>query len=233
MSSQSTKCFVCDDVKVITTAEETNTAMTAMCDVAKGNGFSLDAEWNVTKNRYGHVMNAGKVALIQISYMDGNDKMTTLLIRTHHMTRLPFKLEWLLVKRTLKIVGVNVSADLIKIGKDFNIDAIKQVTQKDRCNVINLGTFARERGVVTSGTASLQQLSERVLKARLNKATCIRLSHWDKNQLSVEQVEYAALDAIASLKIFFKLDEMPDLTRRYTMDDVSVGDTVPYSYVSS
>jgi hypothetical protein len=49
----------------------------------------------------------------------------------------------------------------------------------------------------------------------------------------VEQVEYAALDAIASLKIFFKLDEMPDLTRRYTMDDVSVGDTVPYSYVSS
>ena len=80
MSSQSTKCFVCDDVKVITTAEETNTAITAVCDVAKGNGFSLDAEWNVTKNRFGHVMNAGKVALIQISYIKGNDKMSTLLM---------------------------------------------------------------------------------------------------------------------------------------------------------
>jgi len=30
-------------------------------------------------------MNAGKVALIQISYIKGNDKMTTLLIRTHQL----------------------------------------------------------------------------------------------------------------------------------------------------
>ncbi len=100
------------------------------------------------------------------------------------------------------------------------------MTQKNRTNVVNLGVFARQRDVVQSGSVTLHQLCELVLRARLNKEPSIRLSNWDQRQLTEEQVQYAALDAIASLNIFLKLDRMPDLTRRYTMDDVSAGDTV-------
>ena len=172
------------------------------------------------------VTNTGKVALIQICYIDGSGKLITRLIRTHNVTKLPHNLETLLTRDTYKLVGVNVSADLIKIGKDFGIDDILKVAQKDRPNVINLGPFARARDVVPSGTASLQLLSERVLKARLEKCQ-IRLSDWaKKDKLDDNQVKYAALDAIASRKIFLELDKMPDLTFRYTMDDVSTGNTV-------
>ncbi len=219
--------FVEDNVKVLTEVEEINNAITAMSYVAKGNVIGLDAEWNVTLNRNGSVTNTGKVALIQICYVDGSGKLITRLIRTHKMTKLPRNLETLLTRDTYKLVGVNVSADLIKIGKDFGIDDILKVAQKDRPNVINLGPFARARDVVPSGTASLQLLSERVLKARLEKSRQIRLSDWDKkDELEDNQMKYAALDAIASLKIFLELDKMPDLTCRFTMDDVSTGNTV-------
>ena len=218
--------YVEDNVKILTGTDEINNAITAMSYVAKDKVIGLDAEWNVTLNRNGYVTNSGKVALIQISYLDGNDNIITRLIRTHKMTKLPHKLETLLTQNTFKMVGVNVSADLIKIGKDFGIDAILKVSQKDRPNVINLGPFARARDVVSSGTVSLQQLSERVLKARLDKSRHLRLSSWDKDKLDDDQKKYAALDAISSLKIHHELDQMPDLTRRFTMDDVSAGNTV-------
>jgi hypothetical protein len=218
--------FVREYVKLLTSAQEVNNAITAMYDVAKVKVIGLDAEWNVTLNRHGYATNTGKVALIQISYLDTSDNIVTLLIRTHKMKKLPHALETLLTRDTFKIVGVNVSADLIKIGKDFDINSILKVAQKDRPNVINLGPFARARDVVSSGTVSLQHLSERVLKKRLDKSSETRLSDWDRNELSEKQTKYAALDSIVSLKIFIEVDKMPDLTRRYTMDDVSIGNTV-------
>ena len=226
-----------NEVKVLSTDQEVNLAITAMWDVAKGKVIGLDAEWTVTKNRYGQVTESGTVALIQIGYIDGDDKITTLLVRTNKMKRLPHRLASLLTGHMFTMVGVNVSADIIKIGKDFNIRDIQQnKRQKDRTNVINLGPFARARDVVQSGSVGLKQLCELVLKKRLDKETDTRLSRWDQNTLSDDQVKYAALDAIASLKIFLKLNEKPDLTRRCTMDDVSVGvkvDVVPmYGSVS-
>jgi len=215
------------NVKVLSTAQEVNFAITSMCDVARGKVIGLDAEWSVVMNRHGHVTETGKIALIQISYIDGDDKITTLLVRTNKMAKLPHMLESLLTGETFKMVGVNVSADIIKIGRDFDINRIKQnKQQKDRSNVINLGPFACARDVVQSGSVSLQHLCELVLKERLDKATNIRLSSWDQCRLTDDQVRYAALDAIVSLKIFLKLNDMPDLTRRYKMDDVSAGDKV-------
>mmetsp|Transcript_29129 Transcript_29129/g.49666 ORF Transcript_29129/g.49666 Transcript_29129/m.49666 type:complete len:1097 (+) Transcript_29129:786-4076(+) len=222
--------YVRDEVKVLTTTQQTNLAITAMWDVAEGKVVGLDAEWTVTKNRHGHVTHRGKVALIQLCYIDKDEKVTTLLIRTKNMNKLPYKLELLLTSSTFKLVGVNVSADLIKIGKDFDIRDINRVTQKDRANVVNLGLYARLRDIVQNGSVSLQQLCTLVLRTRIEKDTNIRISNWDNHELTDEQVKYAALDAIASLKIFLKLDQMPDLTRRYTMDDVSEGarvDLVP------
>ncbi|KAL7493375.1 hypothetical protein ACHAWT_002406, partial [Skeletonema menzelii] len=220
--------YIPANVKVLK-KEEVNSAIAAMWDVAKGRVIGLDAEWNVTMNRYGGVSETGKVALIQISYISkDDDEITTLLVRTHQMTKLPHRLESLLTGDTFKMVGVNVSADIIKIGKDFNISAIKQnKDQKDRPNVINLGPYARARDIVQNGSIGLKPLCELVLKKRLEKETHIRLSNWEKkDKLTDEQVKYAALDAITSLQIFLKITDMPDLTRRYTMDDVKVGNKV-------
>ena len=64
----------------------------------------------------------------------------------------------------------SISEDLVKIGRDFKIDEITSVSQKDRQNVINLGVFARERDVVQNGTVGLADLCKIVLKAKLNKS---------------------------------------------------------------
>ena len=108
--------------------------------------------------------------------------------------------------------GVSVSGGLLKIGRDFNVDELTSVPQKDRPNVINLGFFARERDVVQNGTVELADLCELIFEAKFNKSVEVRLSNWAAS-LTDPQKKYAALDAIITLLLFLKLKELPDLTK--------------------
>jgi hypothetical protein len=94
--------FVRDNVKVLSSAQETNIAINAMWDVAKDNLIGLDAEWSVTMNRHGQVIKNGKVGLIQMCYIDSDEKMTTLLVRTSNMQKLPHRLESLITGTRLR-----------------------------------------------------------------------------------------------------------------------------------
>ena len=118
----------------------------------------------------------------------------------------------LLLDDGVTFTGVSVSGGLLKIGRDFNIDELTSVSQKDRPNVINLGIFARERDVVQNGTVELADLCELVFEAKFNKSVEVRLSNWAAS-LTDPQKKYAALDAIISLLLFLKLKELPDLTK--------------------
>ena len=118
----------------------------------------------------------------------------------------------LLLDDGVTFLGVSVSGGLLKIGRDFIIDELTSVSQKDRPNVINLGIFARERDVVQNRTVELADLCELVFEAKFNKSVEVRLSNRAAS-LTDPQKNYVALDAIISLLLFLKLKELPDLTK--------------------
>lgn len=83
-----------------------------------------------------------------------------------------------------------------------------------------------------SGTASLSRLCQILLKRSLPKSGTPRLSAWNSKTLTDEQVKYAAIDALVSLKVYLGLMQYPDLTQRLTPATVRDGmlvDIVPTS----
>jgi hypothetical protein len=132
---------------------------------------------------------------------------------------------------SITIVGVNVGGDLAKIGRDFNLSDV--MSDRGEGSVINLGSYARDRDVVQNGKVKLDELCVAVLKQRIKKQTHLRFSDWNRpNELSTDQVHYAAEDVLASLRIFDAIKLLPDLNSRLMAEDVVVGkrvDVVPKS----
>ena len=60
-----------------------------------------------------------------MAYRDNDNKIQVLIVRTGKWASLPSEMIDLLCDDSMKFVGVNVSADLKKIGKDFNVDGLK------------------------------------------------------------------------------------------------------------
>ncbi len=186
--------------------------MRALIEEASDSKIGLDAEWNRSIDSRGMQIGVLKVQTIQIAYRNPENKIMVLVLKVGKLNRLPQRLESLLGRNdSMHIFGANVSADLVKIAKDFHIDDMKNVDQKSRCNVHNLGVFARNRDVITDGGSSLQLIVKAVLNITLDKS--LQCSDWG-GELSNKQIQYAAIDATVSLEVGEKLDKMPDLTRR-------------------
>ena len=87
-----------------------------------------------------------------------------------------------------------------------------------------------KRDVVASGVVALDRLVEVCLGVRLEKDPEIRLCVWSASTLTPKQLAYAALDAEYSLRVFFYLLPLDNLTLRLGRDDAIVGvavDVVP------
>ncbi|KAL1495302.1 hypothetical protein AB1Y20_017161 [Prymnesium parvum] len=121
-------------------------------------------------------------------------------------------------------VGRQLGTDLAKIAREFEgASRLKQ-----NAPVLELGLYARQRGVVECGSASLEMLCEKVLYQALVKNH--RLSNWAQPALPMELLQYAACDAAASLHIYQALATLPDLTARLSGEDACPGaeaDLVP------
>jgi len=123
--------------------------------------------------------------------------------------------------QSFTFIGVNVTSDFHKIGRDFSLTP--KTTQQIKTGVINLGKFACVRDVVESGSVGLAKLCEIVLKISIEKGSGVRFSDWSTKTVKYAQIKYAALDAIASHMIYIKLEKMPDLTSRLTKDEIELG----------
>jgi hypothetical protein len=212
------------NVHFVETREECNRKINAMLVDMKEKKIGLDAEWNVETDGRGLPTGPSKIMTIQMAYRDGDNKMQVLIVRTGKWTHLPERLTSLLCDDSMKIAGVNVSNDLNKIARDFDISGMKNVDQKSRINVFNLSTYARKRDVIQDGKqGSMVLLGERVLGIKVNKSQ--QISDWS-GKLSDEQINYAAEDAAISLELFEKLEGMPDLTRRLSVEELSPGKKV-------
>jgi hypothetical protein len=89
-------------------------------------------------------------------------------------------------------------------------------------NVIDLGQYAKNRDVVMQVNVKLSLLCEKVLRTNLPKPNHIRISVWSRRELTKEQLDYAAKDAIVSLDIYHKLCTMTDLSLRLDSEDSKV-----------
>jgi len=207
---------------------EINSRVDAMMDVmaASDKIVSLDAEWTVQADRRGRITGAGRVSLIQLAFFNpGRATPMVLLIHLRNMRLLPRALKRLFTDPTFTFVGRCVGADISRIGKDFSCAPIMKTVK-----TIDLGTLARTRDVVQSGTVSLEKLCATVLKQQLPKPADVRQSEWCQAKLTARKQQYAARDAAVGLLIYQKLHSLPDLTARITAQDAVPGvmvDLVP------
>ena len=181
---------------------------------------AFDAEWDTLKTPDGHIVGHGRIAVIQLAYRDREDKTRALVIQLRGARELPRHLLALLLDAKLKFVGRGISADLKKLGRDFRCSRATE-----RVKFAELGTMARRRDVVQSGVVGLDLLVEVCLGQHLSKAPEVRLSKWTVPALSDAQAEYAALDVLKSLDVYFYLLPLDDLSVRLTAADAIVGAT--------
>ena len=194
----------------------------ALRDIVRTPGYGakilgLDAEWKVTRNnRSRRIIRSGRVAIIQIAYKDSANNCTRAVIfQVLKLKNLPQELVNLLTDEGITFVGVNVGGDVSRIATSFDCERIVE-----SCKVINLGKFCRERNIVGDGKIGLASLSKLVLDKSIPKDDRIRCSNWETSQLSAEQQNYAAIDAIASLEIYFKISMLPNLSARLDRSEV-------------
>ena len=110
---------------------------------------------------------------------------------------------------SLRLGGNRVQGDLTRLAKYYGESSM---ARSDK--ICDLSNLAMERGVTVYGKGenTLANLCRRVLGVHLHKSATARDSDWRRSSLSKEQIEYAALDALASLRVLKGLLSMSDLT---------------------
>jgi hypothetical protein len=96
-------------------------------------------------------------------------------------------------------VGVAAGQDAQKVARDFGFSPACVLDASDMA----------QRVLQPPGRWSLAALVARLLHCSLPKPGRVRVGAWDARQLSAAQVEYAALDAFASLRVWQELSIMP------------------------
>ncbi len=126
-----------------------------------------------------------KVALLQLS-----TPSTCYLFRLSHMP-LPAAVIKVLTSQTTLKIGVDILND---------IRALKALKHFKEGGFVDLQKIIEQWGVEEK---SLRKMSAIVLGYRISKAQ--RLSNWEAAQLTPQQMNYAATDAWACIKIYNKL----------------------------
>uniref|UniRef100_A0A1A9WQ40 3'-5' exonuclease domain-containing protein n=1 Tax=Glossina brevipalpis TaxID=37001 RepID=A0A1A9WQ40_9MUSC len=148
------------------------------CSNYKVLGF--DCEW-VSQGRY-----RNRVALLQLASSNGFCGLFHLC----RMRHIPKSLKTLLEDKEIIKVGVEPAQDAQKLKEDYNLYV---------ASTFDVRYFAIMIGCKPLG---LEKLSRGVLNVELNKPWSISASNWEAEQLSIQQIQYAANDAFAGLYIF-------------------------------
>jgi 3'-5' exonuclease len=116
----------------------------------------------------------------------------------HFKGNLPAALWTFLENPQILKAGQNVTQDLKQLKNES-----QPPNSTPDIGGIELAKLVKERGVISDAQLGLAQICAVVLGAKLDKTTPVQVSsNWDDLELSAEQLEYAALDPLASLKIY-------------------------------
>ncbi|EDR15529.1 uncharacterized protein LACBIDRAFT_321428 [Laccaria bicolor S238N-H82] len=171
--------------KVFQTATQINSAILSFIDTFShldGDKLvvGLDTEWDIA---YGN-----EVWIFQLSEHIANGSF-------------PAQLSTFLANSQILKVRRNVLLDLKNLQEDSE-------SSTPFVGGIDLGRLAKEKNVVSDARASLGDLCIKTLSCILPKDLNIRISPDWSGPLTDEQIQYAALDAWASLKIYEKLTSL-------------------------
>ena len=162
-----------------------------------------------------------KVGLLQIAYKNEFGSIKALLLHVWQLPRLPDSLLDLFRDSMITFVGKRVLGDIRIVGDDFGI---RDVTDTVKC--MDIARLAKDRDLVHDARIGLKALVELLLQERMSKDDSVRSSKWGNSNLTVEQLEYAALDATKSLECYLKLISFPDYAHRLETDNATAGTKV-------
>lgn len=120
---------------------------------------------------------------------------------------IPQSLRSLLEDPTSVKVGVGISADARKVYKDYDI-SVKALE--------DLSGLANQKFGGVPKQWCMASLTEKLICKQLPKPGKIRLGNWEADNLSMEQLQYAATDAFASWYLYQSLKTLPDATDNRT-----------------
>jgi hypothetical protein len=168
------------------TAEVTVSEIIRECEVKNWDTIAIDSEWN-----------RGTKTGPEVFTIATPDSRTYLF----HKSVFPPSLKILLESETIKKVANRISSDKSKL-KEIGINL---------AGAVELGWLAKERGIVNRRNPNLEELVEKLFDCGIDKDGRIRLSDWSKQDLSKQQIQYAAIDVYAHMFCYLKLLSMPFL----------------------
>lgn len=151
----------------------------------------FDAEWPVSYEK-------GKEDVVAVIQVCTSEK-ECYVFQVSHMNSFPPMLKQLIEHENFIKVGVNIEADLYKLGRNFGIDALKAIH-----SCVDLSSLANSV-LDRSSCWSLAGLAQYLFETEVSKLPSVRMSRWDSFPLTDKQLEYAALDAFLSLNVYTEL----------------------------
>ncbi|XP_019618501.1 PREDICTED: exonuclease 3'-5' domain-containing protein 2-like [Branchiostoma belcheri] len=175
------------------TVVDTETSCEAVCGrLVSGAGLGdlqalgFDCEW-VTRGG-----TARPVSLLQLASRGGECGLFR-VCRLSDDWEIPRCVRDLLADRNVLKVGVACYEDSRRLERDYGITVR---------GCVDLRHLAIRHKSLQNGRLGLQALAERVLGVNMEKSRTVRCSDWEAQELSQEQITYAANDALVSVDIF-------------------------------
>ncbi|KAJ7468909.1 hypothetical protein B0H11DRAFT_2284053 [Mycena galericulata] len=161
--------------------------------------ISVDAEWNESR-KIG-------VSILQIA---PHSEDTVFIIPVHRFKSLPAALLRLLISDRVFKIGSRIKGDLTRLQNQFS--QLKNVVS---FNVIDLKEYSIQRGVIgRKDSGGLDVLVEKILGKYLAKDPSIRrCEEWEARDLHPDLRRYAALDVLASRRVFEEVTKIAPLVR--------------------
>lgn len=150
--------------------------------------IGLDCEWTYQNG------SRQPVALMQIATAH---EICVLFRLCKFKTDIPLSLYKLLADKSILKVGIDITGDCSKLFNDYDILTKGCLDLRYLIELIPEAQHIKGQ--------SLSAIAEEVLGEKLNKSREIRCSNWQRNVLSIQQINYAAKDAIIAAQIFEKI----------------------------
>jgi hypothetical protein len=146
----------------------------------------VDTEWHSVHDEDGHRKN--RMAVLQLCV-----GRRCLVYQIFHADYVPDALKDFLACPDHRFLGVAVDGDVKRLSEDCGLVV---------ANAVDLRCVAAEALARPElRTVSLKTLTREVMGVLIDKPKSVTMSKWDARRLSVEQVQYACIDAFVSYEI--------------------------------
>ncbi|XP_027339535.1 Werner Syndrome-like exonuclease [Abrus precatorius] len=153
--------------------------------VGKQMVIGLDTEWMRDQNK------KMKVAILQLCVED-----KCLIFQMFRMDYIPQSLRSFMVHSDFKFVGVGILQDIKRLNNEYGLE----------CNEgIDVSKLAKTQWPNRFSSLGLKNLAKELVGLNMKKSKEVCTSEWQLRELTLDQVEYACIDAYASYKIGKKL----------------------------